>query len=339
MLLAATQQVVAGDDPLGRAGQAPIAVETRPDEALVGQVGTAEHARDPLEERRLGHRSGGRQQAEDAPFDTIGEGRGGVLEVVRVGQPPAIGLDLGQAPLGRPAELLADERQQALHGVRIRVPIARLAPRAAGRARRRRRGQRTRRRRRPARARTPRAPGDRRRMRRRLGGRPSWPVVVGGIVDAIVVASRGSCVGIVVDGRTVVVRSRARRRLRPSPRRPPARGSRWPGGAAVRPGPTRRGSRRAAARSGPARPGRAASRPPSRSPSARRRPPRTVVGRSVPVARTGPWPERGRGRPLRRAAGRGRRSPGSAARVGGGRRAGAARRWRPRPRRDPTSAR
>ena len=138
------------------------------------------------------------------------------------------------------------------------------------------------------------------------------------------------------DGRRPIA---ARRRLRPRPWCPTARASRWPGGAAVRPGPARRGSRRAAARSGQARPGRAASRPPSRSRCARRRPPRTVAGRSVPVARTGPWPERGRDRPRRRAADRARRSPASAARAGGVRRVAAARRRRPRPRRDPTSAR
>ena len=114
VLLAAAQQVVAGDQALGRAGQAPIAVEAGPDEPLVGQVVAGEHRRDPLEERGLGHRAGGRQEAEDGPFDAIGEGRGGGLEVVRVGQPPAAGLDLGQPALGRPAQLVADEGEQAL---------------------------------------------------------------------------------------------------------------------------------------------------------------------------------------------------------------------------------
>ena len=109
---------------VGRAGQAAVAVEADPDEPLVGQVVTAEHRGDPLEERGLGERTGGGQQAEHGPFDAIGERHGGAGHVLRVGQPPATGLDLRQAMLGRPAELLADQREQAVDRVDLGVTLA-----------------------------------------------------------------------------------------------------------------------------------------------------------------------------------------------------------------------
>ena len=73
VLLGAAEEVVAGHDPLGRARPAPIALEAGPDERLVGQVVAGEDARDPLEERRLGHRAGRREEAEHRPLDPVGE--------------------------------------------------------------------------------------------------------------------------------------------------------------------------------------------------------------------------------------------------------------------------
>ncbi len=99
---------------VGRARQASIALETRRHERLIGQVVTCEQRRDAVVERRLRERTGGRQQAEHRPFDAVGEGwRSGFL-IVRVCQPPAPGLDLGQAALVRAAEFIADQREEAL---------------------------------------------------------------------------------------------------------------------------------------------------------------------------------------------------------------------------------
>ena len=94
-----------GHEPVGRAGQAPVAVQAGPDERLVGQVVADEQRGDPLEERGLGERAGGRQQAEDGPFDAVGQRRRGRLAVRPVGEPPAAGLDLDEAASasGRPA--------------------------------------------------------------------------------------------------------------------------------------------------------------------------------------------------------------------------------------------
>ena len=103
--------------PLGGAGEAAIAVETGPDEAVVGQVVTGEQRRDPLEERGLGERAGGREEAEDRPLDAVGERDRGRREVVPVGQPPAARLDLDEASLGRTVELVADESDQAVDGI------------------------------------------------------------------------------------------------------------------------------------------------------------------------------------------------------------------------------
>ena len=107
--------------------------------AVVGEVRPVEHRGHPVEERGLGDRAGGRQQAVDGPLDPIGEGRLRSRQVVRVGQPPAARLDLGQAPLGRAAELVADQREQALDGVRRGVAIRGATACAGAQAARRRR--------------------------------------------------------------------------------------------------------------------------------------------------------------------------------------------------------
>ena len=271
--------------PLGRAGQAAVAVEAGPDEAprRAGR-GPPNMRRDPLEERRLGDRSGGRQQAEDAPTrpDRRAAWRrrrrsSGSASHQRPGS-----ISVRRRWVGRPSSSRISASRRST-GIGLRVPIARLAPRAAivpGRRAATADGMPAT----PARAAT--ALG-------RLGSSPdaSWP--------------GAATVGPVRRRRDRPDRRRrsssrssdrpagrhpigARRRRRPSPRCPPARASRWPAGAAARPGRARRGSRRAAARSGRARRGRAASRPRSRSRSAPRRRPRTVVGRSAPAARTGP---------------------------------------------------
>ena len=71
MFLTPAQEVVAGDQALGRAREAPIAVEAGSNEALVRQIVAAEHRRDALEERGFRDRARGRQQAEDGPFDAV----------------------------------------------------------------------------------------------------------------------------------------------------------------------------------------------------------------------------------------------------------------------------
>ena len=79
VLLAALEQVVAGDEAVGRAGQAPVALEAGPDQGLVGQVVAGEHRGDALVERGLRQRAGGREEAEDGPLDAVGQrdrGRG-----------------------------------------------------------------------------------------------------------------------------------------------------------------------------------------------------------------------------------------------------------------------
>ena len=285
VLLAAAQQVVAGDDPLGRAGQAPIAVEAGPDEAVVGQVVAAEQRGDPVEERGLGHRSGGRQQAEDGPLDAVGERHGGGGEVVRVGQPPAAGLDLGQAALGRAAELVADEAEQALDRVgRIRRVDAgsALAARAPGR-------------------------GARRRRRARLVGGGGSPTVVGRRV-ASAAASRHRP-GAVRLARSRRERGGRRRSCRPGRARP---GSRR---AAARSGPARRGpgaSRpRPRSRSARRRPRRTAGRRRARAARTGRAPGRRRDRRRRPAA------ARGRRWPASAAPGGSRPPGGSSSTIGG----------------------
>ena len=62
VLLAASSRSSVGDQAVGRAGQAPVAVEAGPDERLVGQVVAGEQRRDPLVERGL-RRAGRRSRA------------------------------------------------------------------------------------------------------------------------------------------------------------------------------------------------------------------------------------------------------------------------------------
>ena len=115
MLLAAAQQVVVGDDPVGRARRAAVARETGADERVVGQVVAGEHRRHPVVEGGLGEGSGGRQQAVDGPLDAVGERCGGRGEVGAVGQPPAAGLDLGEPALSA-GQRLADEASRCSTG-------------------------------------------------------------------------------------------------------------------------------------------------------------------------------------------------------------------------------
>ena len=75
MLLAPPREVVGGDEPLRGARDAAVAVEAGADEGLVGEVRADEQAGDPVEERRLGQRARGRQQAVDGPLDPVGERR------------------------------------------------------------------------------------------------------------------------------------------------------------------------------------------------------------------------------------------------------------------------
>ena len=79
--------------------RAPVALQARPDERLVGQVVTGEHRGDPLVERGLGHGTGRGQQAEHGPLHAIRQGRRRSLHVGRLAEPPAAGLDLDDASL------------------------------------------------------------------------------------------------------------------------------------------------------------------------------------------------------------------------------------------------
>src|SRR5207253_10633219 len=101
---------IRSDEPVGGRCERAVRRETRSDEGLVRQVVTAEEARDALEERRLRQPAGGRQEAEDRPFDPIGERQRRAPDIARVGEPPAAWLDFAQPTLVRAAELLADER-------------------------------------------------------------------------------------------------------------------------------------------------------------------------------------------------------------------------------------
>ena len=118
VLLAAPQQVVGRDQPVRGAGQAAVAVEAGADEGLVGQVVAGEQRRDPLEERRLRERAGGREQAEDRPLDAVGERRRGRV-AVRRGRRATSGRARSRraARCVGPADLVADERQQPVDRV------------------------------------------------------------------------------------------------------------------------------------------------------------------------------------------------------------------------------
>ena len=133
VLLGAAEQVVAGHEPLGRRGEAAIALEAGPDERLVGQVVPREQAGDPLEERRLRERPGRRQEAEHGPLHAVRERHRRGLAIGPVGQPPATRLDLDQPPLARSAELVADEGEQPLDVAGGDV-LARAAGEPTGRA-------------------------------------------------------------------------------------------------------------------------------------------------------------------------------------------------------------
>ena len=139
VLLRPAEEIVAGQHPVRRARHAPVALEAGPDEGFVRQVVAGEQRRDPLEERGLGERAGGRQEAVDGPLDAVGEGRGRGGAVGRVGEPPAARLDLREPSLVRPAQLVVDQREQCLDLVRRRVgwpgrPARASRGRSAGRA-------------------------------------------------------------------------------------------------------------------------------------------------------------------------------------------------------------
>ena len=309
VLLAAPQQVVAGDQPVGRAGQAAVAVEAGPDEALVGQVVAGEQRGDPLEERRLRDRAGRRQQAEDGPLDAVGERRRR-----RPRGPPRSPATSGpgsisrQAPLGRPAQLVADQGEQA----------ARPGPARASRAGAARR------------TRPPAAPVAARRAVGRSGRR--WPA------SPPAAASGGSRVR--GAGRRVAP-ARDRRAPSRTPSRRVAPGAVAGGEPAQLAGPVEPDqdlaeeplvARRLAA--GAQGLDRRLGHGPGRVRGAR-----TAAGRTAPAARTGRGPGRRPGRPRRPAPARGRRCRGSAGRAAGGRPAAAARRSRRRRRPDRPAAR
>ncbi len=211
----------------------------------------------------LGQASGRRQQAEHGPLHAVGEGQGGGGDVGLLGEPPAPRLDLDEPLLVRPAELVADDREDRLDLV---VPgqsgglAALVAPRAGGQATR----------------------GDHRlgsiRAIRAVGSLPGEPGR-----DRVVRGSRrpGCRARHAADGPTGRRRGRSgradRRAPRPgrewSPRRQAGGSYGRPGHRAGRrsaarraagacpPGPCRRGPRRGAAPGGPARRGPGGSRP------------------------------------------------------------------------------
>ena len=303
VLLAPPQQVVLGDQAVGRARQAPVAVEAGPDEALVGQVVAGEQGRDPLVEGGLGERAGGREEAEDGPFDAVGERDRGGLLVLRGRQPPAAGLDLASRVLvGRVISSRTSARRRSTGSWAG-------SPAAATRGR-------------PRPAPSGGAPTDAigtAAGRRGTGAAAGSPERAAGVVGAVV-ARRP--VGEPV--RSTVLEADAM----PRPARRPR------AGAAARPDRARRGPRRGAARSGPARRGRAASRRPPRSRSAPPRPRRTAAGRTAPARRRGPGPGTRSGSPGPPGTGGRRRSSGSAGPAAARRpAAGTRRRRRPRRRR------
>ena len=114
VLLAALHDVVGGEQPVRRAGHAPVALEARADERLVREVRAGEQVRDPLEELRLGHRPGRRQEAVDRPLDPVRERRRGGVAVGPVAEPPAVVADLRQAAAVGPLERVADEGDEPL---------------------------------------------------------------------------------------------------------------------------------------------------------------------------------------------------------------------------------
>ena len=137
---------------LGRRGGAAVAGEAGADERLVGQVVAREERGDALEERGLGDRAGGRQEAVHGPFHAVRERDRGGLAVRPLAEPPPAGLDLLDTALVRPAELLVDQGDHALHRVARRARPGERA--AAGERARRDRS------RRPGRARPRRPPAE-----------------------------------------------------------------------------------------------------------------------------------------------------------------------------------
>ena len=131
VLLAPTEELVIRHQPVGRARGAPVAFEAGPDEATLGEVVTGEHGADPLEERSLGQRAGGREEAEHGPLDAVGQRQRRGCQVVGMTKPPAARLDLDQSALSRRAELVANQSDEPLHdarrcvGIRGRTPKAR----------------------------------------------------------------------------------------------------------------------------------------------------------------------------------------------------------------------
>ena len=248
-------------------------------------------AGDPLEERRLGQRAGGRQEAEDRPLDAVGErrrrrprGRRGSAE------PPAAGLDLGQAPLGRPASSSRMSASSALDRVRA-APSAR----APGRRARRRDAA-------PAGAIGSDRPGVRAaspagRRRRRIAAVGRRRSASAGPASRRLAAGVRSVAG------------RGRERDEPAELAGPVEPDEDLAEQPLEAG-------RLAA-------GLQASRPRPRSRSGRRRPPRTAAGRTAPAARTGRAPGTRSGSPappgtgssatLARVRGAGRQAPRRAA--------------------------
>ena len=108
------QQVVGGQEPLARAREAAVALQTRPDECFVRQVVAGEERRNSLEEGGLGQRATGRQKAEDRPLHSVRKGCLGSRLVARIGEPPAAGLDLPKTPMTGPRELVANQGMQLL---------------------------------------------------------------------------------------------------------------------------------------------------------------------------------------------------------------------------------
>ena len=114
MLLRSPQDVVRRQEPIGRRGEAAIALEARADQALVGQVGAREQARDALEERGLGERPGRRQEAVHGPLDAVGEGHGRRVAVRSVAEPPAVAFDAHEALPVHLGERLSHEAHEAI---------------------------------------------------------------------------------------------------------------------------------------------------------------------------------------------------------------------------------
>ncbi len=122
--VAALQRFIAADESvLGRLGRA-VALQAGLDQLGIGGLGAAEETRDPLIEGGARDAATGREQAEDAPLDPLGERLLGGGKVARFTQPPEIVGDLDEAWVLRSAQLVEDDVKRQANRIRSRTAVA-----------------------------------------------------------------------------------------------------------------------------------------------------------------------------------------------------------------------